>query len=283
MKKNKHQRQKYFIGVIIFLLIFLTACGASSKQSGSGRPDGLHITFLEFQPRDELREGEFFEVGLKLENKAECDVQGEVCIRDTLAGSISGVKDECQTFELRKMEDGRTDSENVYFTDNSYESVSGDLNSNIIAKAKYSCSIQLTPQVCIKPNLEDEKVCKTKETLSASTLGLKQAPITVTSLEKTLIPQRDGVKLEVAVHLKKMDEGNPNNFNIGLEYEGYGLLNCRDLDRLDFKENTENIINCEISLNVEDIENNPLKIVLNYIYETSVSKQIRIIKEEGDI
>ena len=78
-----------------------------------------------------------------------------------------------------------------------------------------------------------------------------------------------------------MPEGNSDNFNINVEYEGYGQLNCRDLDRLNFKTNTENIINCEISVNVEDIEENPLKISLNYVYETSESKQIIIIKE-GD-
>ena len=268
--------------LIAFLLIFLTACG-SSNQTGLGKPDGLHITYLESQPRSELRENEFFDIGLNLENKAECDIQGEVCIRDTLAGSISGVEDDCQSFELRKIDNQVIDSERIYFTDNVYEDVSGNLNSNIVARAEYSCSIQLTPQLCIKPNLEDESTCKTRETLTSSTLGLRPAPITVTSLDKTLIPQRDGVKLEVAIHLKKMAEGSSDNFNIALEYEGYGLLNCRNLDRLEFKTNTENIINCEIPLNVGDIEDNPLKIVLNYAYETSKSKKINIIKEEGDI
>jgi len=76
-----------------------------------------------------------------------------------------------------------------------------------------------------------------------------------------------------------MSEGSSNNFNIYAEYEGYGPLNCRNLDRLNFKANTENVINCEISLNVDDIEENPLKIVLNYIYESSISKQVKIIKE----
>lgn len=269
--------------IILALLILTTACSGISQQSGkgSGTPDGLHITFLESQPRSELREREYFDIGLKLENKAECDIKGELCVRDTLASSISGIQDNCQSFELRKKENNIIDSQNIYFQDNVYESIVGDLIPTIIAKAQYSCSIQLTPQVCVKPNLEDESICKTKETLSTSTLGLRSAPITVSSIDKLIIPQRDGIKLEVKIHLKKMSKGESENFNINVEYEGYGLLSCRDLDRLDFKKNTENIINCEMPLNVEDIEDNPLKITLDYIYENSNSKQIKIIKE-GD-
>ena len=288
MKTNKnkiflmYQKQKSFIKIIIALsLILLTACSASQQGKGSGTPDGLHITFLELQPRTELRQNEFFDIGLKLENRAECDIQGEICVRDTLAESISGVQDNCQSFELRKKDGNAIDSGNIYFTDNSYSSVSGDLTSTIIAKARYSCSIQLTPQVCVKPTIEDETVCRTKETLSQSTLGLRSAPITVSSIDKILIPQKDSIKLETSIHLRKMPEGNSDNFNINVEYEGYGQLNCRDLDRLNFKTNTENIINCEISVNIADIEENPLKISLNYVYETSESKQIIIIKE-GD-
>lgn len=261
--------------------MFLTACSGVSQQGGTGTPDGLHITFLESQPRENLKENEIFDVGLKLENKAECDIKGEICIRDIRAESISGVQDSCQSFELRKKEDNNIDSENIYFQDNSYTSLSGDINTNIITKAEYSCSIQLTPQVCVKPNIEDEDICKTKEKIS-STLGLKKAPITVSSIDKILIPQRDGMRLEVAINLKKMSEGESNNFNIGVEYEGHGILNCRNLDRLDFKKNTENIINCEIPVDIVDIEENPLKITLNYIYETTKSKQINVIKEEGD-
>ena len=267
--------------IIAIFLIFLTACSTSQQGRGSGTPDGLHITFLEFQPRSELRQNEYFDVGLKLENKAECDIEGDVCIRDTLAPSISGVQSDCQQFELRKKEGNIIDSQNIYFQDNVYESTVGDLTSTITAKAQYSCSIQLTPQVCVKPNLEDEKTCKTRETLSQSTLGLKSAPITVSSIDKQLIPQREGINLEVAIHLKKMSEGSSDNFNINVEYEGYGSLTCRNIDRLDFKTNTENVINCGISLNVADIEENPLIITLNYIYENTAQKQIKIIKE-GD-
>ena len=267
--------------ISIFLLILLVGCSSNPQGKGSGTPDGLHISFLEFQPRDELKQNEYFDIGLKLENRAECLIKGEICVRDTLAESISGVRNSCQSFELREKEDNIVDSENIYFIDNAYQSAVGDLKSTVIAKARYSCSIQLTPQLCVKPNLEDENACRIKETLQSSAVGLKSAPITVTSIDKTLIPQRDNINLEVAIHLRKMSEGVPEDFNINVEYEGYGPLNCRNIDRLNFKTNTENIINCDIPINVQDIEENPLKITLNYVYETQQSKQIKIIKE-GD-
>src|SRR3989344_9401297 len=160
--------------IIIIALLFLTACSSINQQgSSSGTPDGIHISFLELQPRAELREGELFDIGLKLENRAECNIEGELCIRDTLTDSISGVEDDCQSFKLLKKEGGIIDSNNFYFQDNSYEIGTGSLSTNIIANAQYSCSIQLNPQVCIKPNLEDEKICKTKEILSSNTLGLR--------------------------------------------------------------------------------------------------------------
>src|SRR3989344_244045 len=273
--------KKIIIVLFAVFLVFLVACSTTQQGKGSGTPDGLKMSFIEFQPRSELKQSEYFDIGLKLENKAECDINGEICVRDTFAESLSGVQNDCMSFQLRKKEGNIIDSENIYFSDNSYVNPSGDLTSTIIAKAGYSCSIQLTPQLCVKPDLEDEKTCKIRETLQASTLGLKSAPITVTSIDKVLIPQKDGIKLEVAIHLKKMQKGSSENFNIYAEYEGYGPLNCRNLDRLNFKTNTENVINCDIQLNVQDIEENPLKIVLNYIYEDSISKQIKIIKE-GD-
>jgi len=274
-------KKKRFLMIIALSFIFLTACSSVNQNKGSGTPNGLRMSFIEFQPRSELKEKEYFDIGLKLENMAECDISGDICIRDTLSESFSGVEDSCQSFQLRKKDGSIIDSKNIYFGDNSYESISGDLASTIMAKAEYSCSLQLTPQLCVKPDFEDEKTCRTRETLQSSTLGLKTAPITVTSIDKTIVPQKDSIKLEVAIHLRKMSEGSSNNFNIYAEYEGYGPLNCRNLDRLNFKTNTENVINCEIQLNVQDIEENPLKIVLNYIYEDSISKQIKIIKE-GD-
>ena len=268
---------------ILILLVFLTACNSLTQQGKStGTPQGLEITFLEFQPREEIRQNEYFDVGLNLINNAECDIAGEICIRDSLAESISGIEDSCQSFSLRKKENNQVDSREVYFTDNVYASISGNLISNIITRAEYSCSIQLVPQVCVKPDIGEENLCKTRETLSSSTLGLKSAPITVTSIDKLLIKQRDGMKLETVIHLRKMSEGGSESFSINVEYEGHGQLNCKNLDRISFKTNTENVINCEIPINVGDIEENPLRIDLTYLYETSKSKEVRITKEEGD-
>jgi hypothetical protein len=270
--------------ILVALLIFLTACsGINTRNTTSGTPDGIKISFLELQPRDELRIGETFDVGLELENKADCDIYGQICVRDLFTSSISGVQDQCQEFELRK-KDITTDSKKVYFTDNSYNTAIGDLKSTIIATATYSCNIQLNPQLCVKSSIGDESLCKNMETLSQNTLGLKTAPITITQIDKLLIPQSNNVKMEVTLHLRKMSEGNIEGpLGIILNYEGYGNLQCRDLDKLKWEEkDTEKIIKCEIPLNVKDVEDNPLIINLNYNYKNSKTKQVQIIKE-GDI
>ena len=274
--------------LLLVLVLFITGCsqGFQSNRKGTGTPDGVRMNFLELQPRNELREGESFDIGLKLENKADCNVAGEVCVRDLLTGSISGVEDSCESFTLKKVDDyGYVDSTEVFFTDNVYGSVSGDLKSTIVAEATYSCFIQLTPQLCVKPRREDETICKSRETLTSSTFGLKSAPITVTQIDKLLVPQSNGVKLETSLHLRKMSEGNLEGpLNLNLNYEGYGSLQCRDLDKLEWKKGeTEKIIKCEISLNVDDIEDNPLVISLDYYYVNSKTKQITILKEEGGL
>src|SRR3989338_11656706 len=245
---------------LVFVLIFLTACsGISQTSKPSGTPDGVRISFLDLQPRSELRVGETFDIGLELENTADCNVQGQVCVRDLFTSSISGVQDQCQEFELRK-KDITADSKKIYFTDNVYNSAIGDLKSTIIATASYSCNVQLNPQLCIKSSIDDESFCKNRETLSQNTLGLKTAPITITQIDKLLIPQSNNVKMEVTLHLRKMSEGELEGpLGIALTYEGHGNLQCRDIDNLLWEEQaTETLIKCAIPFNVQDVEDHPL-------------------------
>ena len=269
---------------LVFVLIFLTACsGISQTSKTSGTPDGVRISFLDLQPRSELRVGETFDIGLELENTADCNVQGQVCVRDLFASSISGVQDQCQEFDLRK-KDITTDSKKFYFTDNVYDTNLGNLRSTIIADASYSCHIELNPQLCVKSSIDDESLCKNRETLSQNTLGLKTAPVTITQIEKLLIPQSNSIKMEITLHLRKMANGNLQGpLGIILNYEGYGNLRCRDLENLEWDDrDTEKIIKCEISLNVRDVEDNPLIISIYYNYQNSEQKQIQIM-QEGDV
>jgi len=269
---------------LVFVLIFLTACsGISQTSKTSGTPDGVRISFLDLQPRSELRVGETFDIGLELENTADCNVQGQVCVRDLFASSISGVQDQCQEFDLRK-KDITTDSKKFYFTDNVYDTNLGNLRSTIIADASYSCHIELNPQLCVKSSIDDESLCKNRETLSQNTLGLKTAPVTITQIEKLLIPQSNSIKMEITLHLRKMANGNLQGpLGIILNYEGYGNLRCRDLENLEWDDrDTEKIIKCEISLNVGDVEDNPLIISIDYNYQNSEQKQIQIM-QEGDV
>jgi len=269
---------------LVFVLIFLTACsGISQTSKTSGTPDGVRISFLDLQPRSELRVGETFDIGLELENTADCNVQGQVCVRDLFASSISGVRDQCKEFDLRK-KDITTDSKKFYFTDNVYDTNLGNLRSTIIADASYSCHIELNPQLCVKSSIDDESLCKNRETLSQNTLGLKTAPVTITQIEKLLIPQSNSIKMEITLHLRKMANGNLQGpLGIILNYEGYGNLRCRDLENLEWDDrDTEKIIKCEISLNVRDVEDNPLIISIDYNYQNSEQKQIQIM-QEGDV
>ena len=115
-------------------------------------------------------------------------------------------------------------------------------------------------------------------------MGLKTAPVTITQIEKLLIPQSNSIKMEITLHLRKMANGNLQGpLGIILNYEGYGNLRCRDLENLEWDDrDTEKIIKCEISLNVRDVEDNPLIISIDYNYQNSEQKQIQIM-QEGDV
>ncbi|MBI4159305.1 hypothetical protein HY500_03540 [Candidatus Woesearchaeota archaeon] len=293
--------------LIVFLLIFIIGCGQPGQGRGkiTGEPDGLQISFLPLQPASSLRENQDVNVGLELVNNGVCDISSEVCVTDTLSSVWAGVEEQCTSLELRGIEqvgEGVTkDSTTKQFSFPAYRGVDRDLSTSIIAKSKYNCDITAGPQLCVKPLVgQKEKECPSFEKITGDKLRATIAPITLVGVDKQLVPEQGGIKLVVAITLKKMgageikgelDESTINKkgsssalryvpVRVEVDYRGYGSLECRELENGIFlwrKDKDQEILNCEIFLGSIDYVENPLDIKLGYEYEVSQMMPIQIL------
>ncbi len=296
MKEFYLLKMKKVIVLIFLVLLFISGCQGTNKTGLGSEPNGLDIKFLNLQPRDNLKEDESFNIGLELTNNAECDINnGEICVEDTLSGSWGGVEKRCASFNLNKVEvvNNRIRLDKIVirdFRDFVYSNLERDLYTNIIAKAVYNCNVVLGPQLCVKSQIEDESEdCKAEETIGGNTLGFRVAPVSIYQIDKSLVPEYDGVRLNVALHLKKMSEGNlvdeegSMSLKINVEYQGYGELICDEVEEGVYywkDDDTEKIINCNRLLENIDYVENPLRIELDYNYEATKSKYVQIINKD---
>ncbi|MAG46992.1 hypothetical protein CL617_00160 [archaeon] len=273
--------------------------GDSSSSYFGGKTEGLVINFINLQPRDTIREGEEFTIGLDLINNGQCDVIGEICVRDALSDVFGGVEDSCQEIELKAIENIngniRKDSRKLFFRGNGYEDIQRELTTQIIAKATYGCEFISGPQLCVKPVVgEDEDICKSVEDISGKNLKARNAPVTITKVHKEVFTELDGVRLLATITLGKMSKGNlfsedssenrGNSLFMRAVYEGFGEMECDELEgnllywRAD---ETSKIVQCSLEIGEIDLLANPLDIELSYDYEISENKQITI-KERFD-
>ena len=175
----------------------------------------------------------------------------------------------------------------MIFTGDPYENLERDISTSIEAQAKYHCGITIDPLICVRDDSEEtKKMCKDIETVSGKYPGLKTAPITVTKVEKDFDPYTGTLRLDI--YLDDMNgelmgdtvnEYEEQGFPVSLEYGSYGALDCSNIEDgiYYWKSDTENIIKCEISLSsVNDVEENFLKINLDYMYSIKESKSVMV-------
>jgi len=301
-------KKRYLI--LIILIIFISGCTGSISPLGSG-PNGIQIKFI--QPEDSslsrgLDEGSSLPIEIELTNYAECRVNGELCIKDTLSDTYGGVNEQCKNidFEEARINNKKLelDQQKFIFSSQPYLNLFKDQETNLQATVKYNCDILTGPRrLCTQSPFEkDETKCKNFETISGNNLGSKTAPITVASIDKQLsLGASNEVRLKTIITLRKMSKGFVSAFNeeqdslkgnpviIEVDYAN-SLMSCSGRD---YKEgvllwkskDTEKVINCEILLNSGDLQENPLNIHLKYDYEISEKKLIKINhieKEEGN-
>tara|TARA_Y100000310_G_scaffold278642_1_gene297183 strand:- start:8287 stop:9198 length:912 start_codon:yes stop_codon:yes gene_type:complete len=194
---------KLLLSVLLVISLFITACGgddAPVNAGGSafiGGSEGVVPTFEQFGIEDEstgiytIFDSETFPIDVTVQNKGEYEIQpGDV--RVTLLGpsqeEFSGIASYTlqNTGVIEKISDLVKDGgvETISFaSDAKYESpVTGALVRNWLANLEYNYQTYLIiPEVCLKEDIKDERVCDIVESKSYDVSG---APLTVTSVEE---------------------------------------------------------------------------------------------------
>ena len=272
--------------ILSVFVFFLSSC----QQSGSGittlgsQPASLSLSFQQYFPSEQVKNGEQVSVSLSLVNNAECDIAGEVCVYGTLTNYHSGLEESCQKLDLRKIEligsKIRKDETILQFPSFSYSNViDRDVTDTIKARAKYSCEISAGPVVCIKSRLNENPECKLTETFTGNAVNTKPAPLTLTKVVKKLVPTSSGIRIDFELTLSKASNGKLSGeepLTIEAELLGFGNLECKNINQKWYPEDTEKVINCNINIPQVEYVEAPLNVKLKYQFESEISKSITI-------
>jgi len=189
--------------LIISLLLgvfLLTACSPSTdtnlkKGAFIGGTQGVLAEFEAFGPEEEgvytIFETESFPIEVRLSNKGEYDLQlGDVTVNleglsqnefggiPALSLNNAGIIDKVSELAPTGGEETISFSENVEYT----ADVIGFIDRKIFANLDYKYqTLAIVPEVCLKQDLTDNRICDVAEAKSFSVSG---APITVTSVEE---------------------------------------------------------------------------------------------------
>ena len=189
--------------LIISLLLgvfLLTACSPSTdtnlnKGAFIGGTQGVLAEFEAFGPEEDgvytIFETESFPIEVRLSNKGEYDLQlGDVTVNleglsqnefggiPALSLNNVGIIDKVSELAPTGGEETISFSENVEYT----ADVIGFIDRKIFANLDYKYqTLAITPEVCLKQDLTDNRICDVAEAKSFSVSG---APITVTSVEE---------------------------------------------------------------------------------------------------
>ncbi len=286
------KKRSGFIFLVILIYLVISGCtqipgNISSNFKIPGQKvitesKGLTIQFKEGQPPlDVIYAGKTFNVKLDIINKDLTEISGSITLSDTPSDEYSTLKGkEEQSFSLQPAEQIENriipSKETVSFGPFSYEEskVFKGMFTNFITEIITNHKNQLTTQICINSASSDQLKCQNKETLTNLGNQAKYSPVTITKIEKTVIPQEeDLLNLNLKIYIKNTAKGIINNedqsiesFNVDMQ--GASNFDCTSSKKISLKEG-EKIIYCngEITLSDQVFIQNILEISYEYPYK----------------
>lgn len=217
-KKSNHSKmKKREITFFIIILFLVSSCSSITGPTTTVSSDtgGIDIAFLDKRPpTDEIQEDEEFTVGVYLTNNLEEDITANLCISDTPASSYGGIEDrECRSVEISKAQKYEEEvvptEKEERFGPYSYTNLPLGIRSTIFtAEINYYILTQASTQVCLKqdPTMETLEPCESDEIFTTEIIK-ETAPLTVSKIEKQIIPTGDSAKIKLDITLKKASEG----------------------------------------------------------------------------
>ena len=275
--------------VIIILVILISGCSSipqlpslPSFQKEISDSKGLSIKFRENQPPlDEIISGKNFKVTLDIINYDPEDISGTISLSDTPSDEFSSLKGkEQQSFSLPAAEligsrlapskESLTFGPYVYSTENAFKGMTTTFITELTTQRKTSISTQ----ICIKSDTSENVKCSNKETITNLGSQAQYSPVTVTKIEKVVVPEDEGIlSLSLKIYLKNVGKGKIDNEDqslnsFTLNFPGSSNLDCTKKDKIILKDN-EALIFCtaEIVLADELFRQDLIQISFDYPYK----------------
>lgn len=277
--------------------------------------NGLVMKFIKNAPPDKVFEGTTFPIALQLNNKGSSNVKDGILVFVFEDDFVSAAKtDKEKGIELEGKSVFNPDGEEKFETINAKAGTLGAQSemqaSRIRATACYKYQTTVGISICLDPDVygikKAKKACTVKDVSLRSGQG---APVTITKIETRMLPDSDlgetGVKPHFIIHLENKGNGEvitsdkyekactsqalayedfnrikiavtlskdtELDCNVGVDDKTYGV-------RLRGK---KDIVRCTARVSIDtntDAYTTQLKIVLDYGYTTTISKDITIEK-----
>ena len=304
--------------LIIFLLVSLVivsgieGCEAISfgkTSSGGYDKEGLRMNFIDGitpQAADELTDFSQFQVGVALRNSMLNDVDGELCVYDSLSDRYGGIpSNECRSISLVAAEniDGKITpaaEENFIFPGDvnsySYTNLQKDISQTTVISAilKYNVEAVADTQLCLKRDAKVKASCIDNEVITK--LNVNPSPVVVSKIEKNVLYGGGGnVGVNLNIYLKKIDDGeviskdalfNPSEeskseIDYAVGFVGGQIFECTPAGRIIF-EGSEKIIRCRATVNIQqDYINDPFAVVLRYGFRKVITTGAINVRKEA--
>ncbi len=279
------------IFTIILIVLVISGCtqlptlpnlnlGQKEKQVVESK--GLSIKFREGQPPlDEIFAGKNFKVAVDIVNNDLEDISGTLALSDTPSDEFSSLEGkEQQSFALQPAEliENKVipSKETVVFGPFQYEEskVFPGMMTSFIIELITNHKTLVTSQICIKSESSQQSRCQNKETITSLGSQAKYSPVTVTKIEKIVVPQEEGLlNLNLKIFIKNIGKGKINNegeiinsFKVNLQ--GANNLECSNPSKLSLKDGEKVIIcNADLSLYDEIFRQDVIEISFDYPYK----------------
>ena len=300
--------------LIIFLLISLVivtgiegceGLGFGKTSSGGYDREGLRMKFIDGitpQAGDELTDFSQFQVGVALRNSMLNDVDGELCVYDSLSDRYGGIpSNECRSISLVAAEniDGKmipAAEESFIFSGYSYTNLQKDISqtTTISAILKYNVESVADTQLCLKRDAKVKASCVDNEVITK--LNVNPSPVVVSKIEKNVLYGGGGnVGVNLNIYLKKIDDGgviskdalfntdeeSKNEIDYAVGFVGGQRFDCNPAGKIIF-EGSEKIIRCRATVNIQqDYINDPFAVVLRYGFRKVITTGAINVRKEA--
>ena len=295
-------KKKLFISILLVSLFLVTACQSGKKVSPEkgafiGGTQGVIANFEEFGTEDEgvfsIFNTETFPIDVTLQNKGEYELQP----RDVTVKLLGPARSELQgiaAWELKNQ--GVVDKISELVAEGGEEvisfasdarfltDISGFIDRQWFANIEYKYKTELIiPEVCLKEDLQDSRVCEIKE---AKNFFVSGAPITVTSVEEDTSGRGImALKIRISdvgggdkVTMPDADFGIRNTLAFSLDDQ---LWECKSAGkvneaRLDSSGKAEIVCKLKNALAEGELSTKQVKLTLNYKYRDTIQETLRL-------